>query len=138
MPERRIFTLGEARATLPEIASAVTAMVRRVRRARQLAALRDSMRRNAGGDGGPGEHQDDPIQAEFPRLRDQIAELVDYIRARGVEVKDIDRGLVDWVAIREGREVYLCWQHGERDIAHWHDLDAGFAGRQPIRPEEWP
>ena len=135
MPEHRIFTLAEARGTLPEIAAAAAAMVRRVRRARQLAALRDSMQRS--GDGGPGEADDDALLAELARLQDQLVELVDYVRARGVEVKDVERGLVDWVAIRDGREVYLCWQHGERDIDHWHHLDAGFAGRQPINPVDW-
>jgi hypothetical protein len=54
------------------------------------------------------------------------------LRGVGVEVKSIDQGLVDFPHIRDGRLVYLCWQSGEGDIAYWHDLDAGFAGRQPL------
>jgi hypothetical protein len=45
-------------------------------------------------------------------------------------IKDINSGLVDFLAQREGRDIYLCWQYGEDHIRHWHDLDAGFAGRQ--------
>jgi hypothetical protein len=47
-------------------------------------------------------------------------------------LRDLDRGLVDFPAIRDGREVYLCWIEGEPDIDFWHDLDAGYAGRQEL------
>jgi len=50
----------------------------------------------------------------------------------GCELKDIDQGLIDFRAEREGREVYLCWKLGEPDIRWWHDLESGFAGRQPL------
>ena len=136
-PERRIFTLAQARRMLPEVAATVTVMVRRVRRARQLGALRQSLQRSAGSDGAPVEADEAALDAELERLQAQVEQLIDYIRNLGVEIKDLDRGLVDWVALREGREVYLCWQHGEQAIAHWHELNTGFAGRQPIIPEEW-
>ena len=136
-PERRIFTLAQARRMLPEVAATVTVMVRRVRRARQLGALRQSLQRSAGSDGAPVEADEAALDAELERLQAQVEQLIEYIRNLGVEIKDLDRGLVDWVALREGREVYLCWQHGEQAIAHWHELNAGFAGRQPIIPEEW-
>lgn len=51
---------------------------------------------------------------------------------REILIKDLDRGLVDFPAFMAGREVFLCWERGEPDIEHWHDLDAGFAGREPI------
>jgi hypothetical protein len=50
----------------------------------------------------------------------------------GVELKDIEEGLVDFRSMRDGRIVYLCWRQGEDTIAFWHELDAGFAGRQPL------
>jgi hypothetical protein len=50
----------------------------------------------------------------------------------GCILKDINTGLVDFPTVRKGREVFLCWQHGEPEIAFWHDVDAGFAGRQPL------
>jgi hypothetical protein len=63
---------------------------------------------------------------------EQLRKIIDRIQASGVEVKDINRGLLDFRSWREGREVYLCWRYGEDDIRYWHDIDAGFAGRQPI------
>ena len=50
----------------------------------------------------------------------------------GVVVRDIDRGLVDFPSIRDGREVYLCWQRGEEEVAFWHDLESGFRGREQL------
>lgn len=58
--------------------------------------------------------------------------LVHQIQDTGVQIKDINTGLLDFSAQKDGREVYLCWQHGEGDIAYWHEVDAGYAGRQPI------
>ena len=47
-------------------------------------------------------------------------------------LRDLDRGLVDFPSIRDDREVYLCWVEGEDEIGYWHDLEAGFAGREPL------
>jgi len=64
---------------------------------------------------------------EFERLN----RLLRQIQATGAVIKDVNSGLVDFPALREGREVYLCWKYGEDQIEYWHDIDAGFAGRQP-------
>jgi hypothetical protein len=58
--------------------------------------------------------------------------LIHRILETGVLIKDVKRGLLDFPALRQGREVYLCWQSGEGEIAFWHEVEAGFAGRQPI------
>jgi hypothetical protein len=50
----------------------------------------------------------------------------------GIVLRDIDRGLVDFPAVLEGQEVYLCWELGEDEVDHWHDLDSGYRGRQPL------
>ena len=63
---------------------------------------------------------------------EKLDTLVHQIQDMGVLVKDINLGLLDFPALREGREVYLCWQYGEGEIAFWHEVEAGFAGRQPI------
>lgn len=63
---------------------------------------------------------------------EKLDALVHQIQDTGVLIKDINLGLLDFPALREGREVYLCWQYGEGEIAFWHEIDAGFAGRQPI------
>ena len=65
---------------------------------------------------------------DFEKLDTLIHQILDT----GVQIKDINIGLLDFSAMRDGREVYLCWQYGEDDIAFWHELDAGYAGRQPI------
>ena len=58
--------------------------------------------------------------------------LIHQIQDTGAQIKDINTGLLDFSALKDGREVYLCWQYGEGDIAFWHEVEAGFAGRQPI------
>ncbi len=73
------------------------------------------------------------------------ADVNDWIRAnalagivraefesREIQLKDVDRGLLDFPSLREGREVFLCWEKEEEDITHWHDLDSGYAGRERI------
>ena len=65
---------------------------------------------------------------DFERLDALIHRILDT----GAQIKDINIGLLDFSAMRNGREVYLCWKHGEDDIAFWHEVDEGFAGRQPI------
>ncbi len=65
---------------------------------------------------------------DFERLDALIHGILDT----GVQIKDINTGLLDFSALKEGREVYLCWMYGEGEIAYWHEVDAGFAGRQPI------
>ena len=54
------------------------------------------------------------------------------IQKMGVQIKNFDRGLVDFPHIRDGREVFLCWEFDEEDISFWHDLDAGYAGRERL------
>jgi hypothetical protein len=70
--------------------------------------------------------------------RDVARSLVELSRAIGeleamdVILRDVDRGLIDFPAIREGEEIYLCWLLDEAEIGYWHEPDAGFAGRQPL------
>lgn len=61
-----------------------------------------------------------------------VRRLLLEIQGMGIVVRDIERGLIDFPALRDGREVYLCWQLGEDEIAFWHELDAGFGGREPL------
>jgi hypothetical protein len=68
------------------------------------------------------------VDLDFIRLESLLKRILET----GVEVKDIDAGLVDFRSMREGREVYLCWKFGEDEIQFWHELNAGFAGRQEL------
>jgi hypothetical protein len=62
----------------------------------------------------------------------QLEKLVARIQETGALVKDINSGLLDFSTLRDGHEVYLCWQYGEGDIQFWHEIEAGFAGRKPL------
>ncbi|WKZ49389.1 MAG: DUF2203 domain-containing protein [Anaerolineales bacterium] len=68
------------------------------------------------------------LVVEFEKFDALLHQILDT----GAQIKDVNIGLLDFSAIKDGREVYLCWQHGEGDIAFWHEVDAGYAGRQPI------
>ena len=83
-----------------------------------------------GAEQGGGGMQDGPLYASLlTSLTLEIAEL----EALGVQLKDFDRGLIDFPSLRDGRVVLLCWQLGEGDeLEWWHDLEAGFAGRTPL------
>lgn len=63
---------------------------------------------------------------------EQLQTLVQEIQATGALLKDVNLGLVDFPALRDGRQVYLCWQYGEDGVQYWHEMDAGYAGRQKI------
>ena len=72
------------------------------------------------------------IDAEVEAAADGIRQAVEELTELGVQVKDLDTGLVDFPALRHGEEVLLCWQLGEDEIGWWHTLDGGFAGRRPL------
>lgn len=65
-------------------------------------------------------------------LAGEITAAVERINARGCLVKDLEAGLVDFYALQDDEPVFLCWQFGEPAVSHWHPLDEGFSGRQPI------
>jgi hypothetical protein len=121
----RHFTLEEATAVLPRL-DALLAELREARDkltdAEAHEALSGAAPANGGGSSGR------QVGEAFLRVRGMLAEL----ETEGIVLRDIDRGLVDFPAILEGREVYLCWEQGEESIGFWHHLEAGFGGRQPL------
>lgn len=124
------FTLSEARAALP-------ALRRRLLRIQDLLAEirhREEQQGTAqlvilrGNGKGPVVVDDSKQQAEAQRLIEGIA-------AQGIQIKDVERGLVDFPHFRGGNpehEVFLCWHLGEDTIEFWHEIDAGYPGRQPL------
>ena len=89
---------------------------------------------SASGGGGASE---DPEETQLIRLRmqgiiDQMAAAVARIDALGITLRDIERGLIDFPALSGGRQVWLCWQLGESDVAFWHELETGFGSRRPL------
>ena len=69
---------------------------------------------------------------EVTRHADRINRYLQELEAVGCVFKGFDAGLVDFYSLREDRPVFLCWKLGEERITHWHEIDAGFSGRQPI------
>ena len=125
MNHQRHYTLEQANAALPWVQE-------RLERLREAQALltekeaREALTEAAPGNGGgePGQ----VVSEGFLALRAGLTEL----EAMEIQLRDLDRGLVDFPAMREGREVYLCWVEGEDEIGFWHELEAGYAGRQPL------
>ena len=70
------------------------------------------------------------------RQGERIAREIGELHEFGVVVKDLDQGLCDFYALKGDRLVFLCWRLGEREVGHWHSLDAGFAGRRPLKGAE--
>ncbi|HKG48242.1 MAG TPA: DUF2203 domain-containing protein [Pyrinomonadaceae bacterium] len=125
----KIFTIQEANALLPDVRS----IVGKIQRAhRQLSKYREEARKAAEaaeqrGGGGV------PDGAAYAVILTQLTTQLTELETLGVQLKDFERGLVDFPSLREGRVVLLCWQLGEGDeLEWWHDIDAGFAGRTPL------
>jgi hypothetical protein len=129
----KLFTREEAEALLPQVRAELEAM-RTCKEA--LDALRGEMGRASRKATGNGHVEDRRLFGEGRREAEQLAEEINERLARlsawGVEVKGIDEGLVDFPHERDGHVVYLCWRLGEDHIGWWHELDTGFAGRQPL------
>jgi hypothetical protein len=129
----RYFTPDEANALLAEVRPLAEELVAHRRAMAAAAARRAKFVHRIAGNGGdfdPGEPKADA--EEFEREGEGAARCVERLHALGVLVKDLDRGLVDFPALRDGEEVLLCWEAGEDEIAFWHGVDEGFAGRKPL------
>jgi hypothetical protein len=121
----RHYSLEEANALLPRVRE-LLATLRSARAqlgdAEARAALEEAGQGNGGGQ--PGK----VVSEGFLELREAMLEL----REREVVLRDLDRGLVDFPALRDGEEIYLCWEEGEPEIGFWHDPESGFGGRRPL------
>jgi hypothetical protein len=119
------FTVEEARALLPGLRT----MLRDAQRRRQLILRADEklgkMQQSGGDLGGT------LVSSLLMDLTQMNAQLRD-IQKLGIQIKDFDRGLVDFPHMRDGREVFLCWELDEDDIEFWHDIDSGYAGRERL------
>lgn len=135
--EGRTFRVSEAREMLPRIDAQLGAMQEARSRATEARALIDAIRRSATGNGGSTHADTRQLEERFRGHAARLRELAEGLESMGVQVKDLERGLVDWLAEREGRQVLLCWLRGEPDVGWWHELSDGFAGRQAIVEEEW-
>ena len=129
----RHFTPEEANAALEQVRPLVEQLVAG-RREHSLAVERqEELERKIRGNGGgipPAELAS--ATAEVDALARRLSRLGDEIAAHGAQVKDLDSGLIDFPALRRGETVLLCWRLGEDEIAWWHRVEDGFAGRRPL------
>ena len=121
----RHFSRAEANALLPQL----TELLSRLRDAKDELtdaeaheALAEAASTNGGGEEGR------QVGVAFLEVR----RLLETIERSGIVLRDIDRGLVDFPAVIDGREAYLCWELGEDEVGFWHDMDAGYGGREPL------
>ncbi len=122
----RYFTEGEANALLRELLRDIEDLMATRNRIVEIRPELESGLQKALGNGGS------QATGELLSLMRRVKRSVERIQGTGVLVKDLDRGLLDFPAERDGRIIFLCWQYGEPTVAYWHDIDAGFAGRQPL------
>jgi hypothetical protein len=130
---RKQFTLAEANATLPLVRAIVrdiTELARDLRdRSERLTRVQATPRITLGD-----AYQEElkEMQAGLERDREKMVEYEEELNRLGVVLKDQFAGLIDFPHQLDGREVYLCWRLGEPEVAFWHELGEGFAGRQKI------
>jgi hypothetical protein len=129
----RHFTLEQANAALEEVRPLAERMVAHRREVATLLGRRAWLTTTIAGNGGdldPGELA--RVEAEIADEAKGVAQCVNGIHGLGAQVKDADEGLVDFPALRDDEEVLLCWKLGEDEVAFWHGLEDGFAGRRPV------
>jgi len=129
----KTFTVEEANASLPLVRAITSDLVRLSRdlteRRHRLESLMRGRRASAGD---PYSDELAQIQEEYEKDRLQLDEFTQELLELGVELKSAPEGLIDFPAEMDGRPVYLCWRYNEPEVLFWHELEAGFAGRQPL------
>lgn len=129
----RYFTVEEANAAVEELRPVVERMVDHRRRFVEARDQRETLNQQAGSNGGDLTPTDfAAVEEELELQAGALAACIEQIQAAGAQVKDLDQGLLDFPATREGEEVLLCWRLGEDEIEYYHGTDEGFAGRKPL------
>ena len=123
---QRLFTVEEANALLPTLRETLDEIALHRDALRERAPEMEPILRAATENGGGRAGSEYGVEAY--KLYLAIARITDL----GVVLKDLDLGLLDFPHEREGRVVFLCWHPPEESVEYWHDLDAGYAGRQPL------
>jgi hypothetical protein len=130
MEKRRSYELEEARALLPQIRAIILQLaVQRRRYADAHEAVHGELREN-----GDPQHADElrRLEATTAELRAGIRSLLEHLEALGVQLRDLDEGLVDIPTRRDGRPAWFCWRLSDPELAYWHTPREGFANRRPL------
>ncbi len=126
------FTREQAEELLPYVAPLLFQMRELQRQRDELQAQGAELAQKSRGNGHGVDNEAGKVRREIEEAGTQINELIEKVQGMGIELKDVEAGLIDFRSTREGREVYLCWKLGEDHVSHWHELDSGFAGREPL------
>jgi hypothetical protein len=129
----RVFTVEEANALLETVRPLAEQMVAHRRALAEAMARQERIEGRVRGNGGgipPGEPAE--LAAAVAEEAEAVAKCLERIQELGAVVKDLDAGLVDFPALRDGEEIFLCWRLGEDEISYWHGLEEGFAGRKEL------
>jgi hypothetical protein len=133
----RYFTLDEANDALEELRPLAEQMVEYRRELVEAQGRRATLGAQVGTNGGdltPSDFAE--ADDELERAAASLALCIERIQAAGVLIKDLDQGLLDFPALREGEEILLCWHVGEDEIRYWHGIEEGFGGRKRIEDVE--
>jgi len=125
---RRFFTVREANELIPFLSSRLRELRMLHQNLRVWGALNPTSDEIALAGGMPAPRR-------YVDLLVTLQGLVEEICSEGCQIKDFESGLIDFPTIWEGREVFLCWKLGEPEVGHWHEIEAGFAGRQSLECE---
>jgi hypothetical protein len=130
---KRLFTPAEANSALALVRPVAERLVALRARMHELLETQGKLVNTVAGNGAGYAAGDlDAVQAELGQLAADASERVAELEDLGVVVKDLDLGLLDFLSLRDGEEVELCWRVGEDAVEHWHELGEGFRGRKPI------
>ena len=122
------YTRDEARYLLPQIRQWLT-------RSADLQGEVQKVEERLGGLMAPGSDLGGELVNSWVRTLVDLEGVLLEFQRREIQVKDLERGLIDFPAILDGREIFLCWEQDEEDIEFWHELDAGYAGRERLQGE---
>ena len=134
MTDIKVFTVERANSALPLVRRIVADIVAEHPRWKDLVGRYELAAAGARPEWGESEEQL-ALRREIDAVAERINGFVDELSAIGCVLKGFEDGLVDFYGQQDGRLVFLCWRLGEDEVKHWHELDTGFAGRQPITPE---
>jgi hypothetical protein len=119
------YTREEATALLPQIRVWLA-------RIQELRTQLETLDKRLTGLRGDGEDLGGETVSQWIKAIAALKEILDEFQRRQIQLKDIERGLLDFPAVIGDREVFLCWEADEDAVEHWHDLDSGFSGREPL------
>jgi len=126
---RRTYTIEEANALIPQVRAVLLQLAVQQRR---LDEAHGEMHRQLDGNGDPqAAAEASRREAEVSETAEGMRGLIAHLEALGIQLRDVEMGLVDFPAEREGRAVWLCWRLADPEVGHWHGTDEGYATRRP-------